>query len=229
MQLAAIIIQADLLTDNKETSMIRNVLIGVITALLFSTQVIAQQAFVEGVDYKLISPSVKTSNPDKVVVTELFWYGCPHCFRFEPIIQGWSQQLPDGVVFEQVPSIINPGWSEHARMFYALELMGVQDQVHKKIFDAIHRERKRLSGLDAISEFLAEQGIDEKKFRDTYVSFPVDSKMRKNGKRESGYGHSGVPSVVVNGKYLTSGSMAGSYGRLLNIVDYLAAKEQASR
>ena len=94
---------------------------GLCLMLFLSTQVMAQQAYVEGKDYQAISPSVKTSNPDKVVVTEVFWYGCPHCFRFEPYAEKFAATLPDGVIFEQVPSVLNPRWTEHARAFYSLK------------------------------------------------------------------------------------------------------------
>ena len=196
-----------------------------ISGVLLATPVIAQQAFTEGVDYKRIDPVVKTTNPDKVVVTEIFWYGCPHCFRFEPFVEKWAKSLPEGVVFEQLPSALNPQWVVHARTFYALKFMGAQEQLHGKLFNAIHIKRQRIDNLDSIAKFVAEQGFDEKQFRKHYNSFPVDSQVRKNKKIEQRYGHQGVPAVVVNGKYLVTGSMAGSFDRMLKIIDFLAADE----
>jgi len=196
-----------------------------ISGLLLAPPVIAQQAFTEGVDYQRIDPVVKTTNPDKVVVTEIFWYGCPHCFRFEPVVEKWAGSLPAGVVFEQLPSSLNPHWTEHARTFYALKMMDVLEQMHAKLFEAIHIKRQRLDSLDSIAKFVAGQGFDEKLFRQHYASFPVDSQVRKNKKIEQRYGHQGVPAVVVNGKYLTTGSMAGSYDRMLKIIDFLVADE----
>ena len=196
-----------------------------ISGVLLATTVFAQQAFIEGVDYKRIDPVVKTTNPDKVVVTEIFWYGCPHCFRFEPFVEKWAKSLPEGVVFEQLPSALNPSWIVHARTFYALKFMGARKQLHGKLFDAIHLKRQRLNDLDSIAKFVAEQGFDEKHFRKQYNSFPVDSQVRKNKKIEQRYGHQGVPAVVVNGKYLVTGSMAGSFDRMLKITDFLVADE----
>lgn len=207
--------------------MIKKWALGLITAILFSTQVAAQQAYVAGVDYQVISPAVKTSHPDKVVVTEIFWYGCPHCFRFEPYVEDWQKTIPQGVVFEQVPSVLNASWSTHARAFYALKLMGVQEQVHRKLFDALHVKRKRLNSIDQLAEFVADQGFDEKLFRDSYASFPVDTQIRKSGQIEKRYGHNGVPAIIINGKYLASGSMAGSNDRLIKIIDFLVANELA--
>lgn len=205
--------------------MFRRWLPGLILALLFTTQAAAQQAFKEGVDYQPIDPVVKTSDPGKVVVTEMFWYGCPHCFRFEPYVEHWVNTMPPGVVFEQVPSVLNPRWTEHARTFYAFKLMGELEQAHKAFFDAIHIKRQRLTSLDTIANFVAEQGLDEEKFREFYFSFPVDTQIRKNQQTEKRYGHSGVPAVIVNGKYLISASMAGSFDRMLKIMDFLVAKE----
>ncbi|MCP3690330.1 MAG: thiol:disulfide interchange protein DsbA/DsbL [Gammaproteobacteria bacterium] len=203
---------------------------GLIVGLLLCTPLLAQQAFVADTDYELIEPAVKTSDPEKVVVTEVFWYGCPHCFRFEPYIEEWAATLPDGVVFEQVPSILNPRWSDHARTYYTLQLMGELkqdegDSIHRKLFDAIHIQRKRLDTADTIAKFVGQQGVDENQFRQTYSSFQVDALLRKNMQRERKYGHSGVPAIIVNGKYLTSGSMAGSNKRLIEVIDYLVSSE----
>jgi len=196
-----------------------------VSGLLLAMPVSAQQAFIEGVDFERIDPVVKTSNPDKVVVTEVFWYGCPHCYRFEPFVERWIETLPEGVIFEQLPSSLNSSWMVHARTFYAMKMMGIQDKLHGKLFDAIHKERQRLNSLDTIAKFVAEQGFDEKAFREYYNSFPVDSQVRKNRKTEQRYGHQGVPAVVVNGKYLTTGSMAGNYDRLIKIINFLVADE----
>ena len=205
--------------------MLKKWIFALISGVLLSTPVVAQQAFIEGVDYQSIDPIVKTSDPGKVVVTEVFWYGCPHCFRFEPVIEKWAASLPEGVVFEQLPSSLNPSWVEHARTFYALKMMGVQEQLHAKIFEAIHIKRQRLTGLDIIAKFVADQGFDEKAFRKHYASFPVDSQVRKNKKIEQRYGIHGVPAVIVNGKYLTNGSMAGNYERMIEIINFLVAGE----
>ena len=205
--------------------MIKRWLAGLALVFMFSGSAIAQMAFVEGADYQTISPAVKTSQPDKVVVTEIFWYGCPHCFRFEPYVNRWSADLPDGVVFEQVPSSLNPRWTEHARAYYSFQLMGVLEKTHEAFFDAIHLKRQRLNSLDSIAEFVADRGLDEKAFREHYFSFPVETQIRKNNQNEKRYGHKGVPAVIVNGKYLVTGSLAGSNERMIEIMNFLVAKE----
>ena len=207
--------------------MIKRFLMGIVALMFVSGSAFAQSPFVDGTDYQTISPAVKTSQPDKVVVTEIFWYGCPHCFRFEPYVERWSASLPDGVVFEQVPSSLNPRWTEHARAFYAFKMMNALDQTHKALFDAIHLERQRLNSLDTLAEFASNLGLDEKLFRENYFSFPVETQVRKNIQKEKRYGHSGVPAVIVNGKYLVSASLAGSNERMIEIMNYLVAKELA--
>jgi thiol:disulfide interchange protein DsbA len=207
--------------------MMKRWLLGLALCVMFSGSAIAQMAFVEGSDYQPITPAVKTTQPDKVVVTEIFWYGCPHCFRFEPYVEKWSAKLPDGVVFEQVPSSLNPRWTEHARAYYSFQLMGQLEQTHRAFFDAIHLKRERLADLDAIAGFVADRGLDEKVFREYYSSFPVETQIRKNVQREKRYGHNGVPAVIVNGKYLVSASLAGSNERMIQIMNFLVAQELA--
>lgn len=196
-----------------------------IIPLLFMLSPSQAQEFDEGVEYVKINPPVKTSDPDKVVVTEIFWYGCPHCYRFEPYIERWQQSMPEGVLFEQLPSVLNASWMEHARTFFALDAMGAIDEVHHKLFTAIHLQNKRLNSIDTIAAFVAEQGVDEKEFRDHYHSFPVDTSVRKSRQLEKKYGHGGVPAIIINGKYRTSGSMAGSNSGIIKVIDFLVKKE----
>ena len=205
--------------------MIKRWLAASLVLLSFTATVNAQSIFNEGTDYQVIPTPVKTGQPDKVVVTEIFWYGCPHCFRFEPFVERWAANLPAGVVFEQVPSSLNPRWTEHARAYYSFKVMDVLDKTHKALFDAIHLKRQRLTSLDTLAEFVAELGLDEKAFREAYFSFPVETQIRKNIQMEKRYGHRGVPAVIVNGKYLVSASLAGSNQRMIEIMSYLVAKE----
>jgi protein dithiol oxidoreductase (disulfide-forming) len=198
-------------------------------ALLFGFSSTWAATFEAGVEYAVLNQPVTTSDPGKVVVTEMFWYGCPHCFRLEPYIEKWSQTKPDGVVFEQIPSVLNPGWIEHSRAFFALQMMGETEKVHNKLFNALHIQRQRLNNVDALAKFVADLGVDEKQFRENYHSFPVDTLIRKNRQKERKYAHEGVPAIIVNGKYRTSASMAGSNARLIEVVDFLVKKELAAK
>jgi len=207
--------------------MIKKALVLILPLLLVFTG--AQADFDEGIEYVKLKNPVKTSNPDKVVVTELFWYGCPHCFRFEPYIERWDAAKPEGVVFEQVPSVLNPRWSEHARAYFALEMMGETEKVHKALFRALHLQNRRINSVDTLAAFVKEMGVDEKKFRENYHSFPVDTLVRKSKQKERKYGHQGVPAIIINGKYRTSASQAGSNARMIDVINYLVNKELSAK
>lgn len=196
-----------------------------IFVLLASFTSVYAEEFDEGIEFIQLNSPVKTVNPDKVVVTEMFWYGCPHCFQLESYMQKWKQSIPEGVEFQEVPSVLNPSWMEHARAFFALDMMGVRAKVHSKLFNAIHVQNKRLNSLDTLSTFVAGLGVDEQQFREHYHSFPVDTKVRKSRNKERKYGHRGVPAIIINGKYRTSASMAGGNARMVQVVDYLVEKE----
>jgi len=180
--------------------------------------------YTEGVNYKKITPQ-PTDTGSKIEVLEFFWYGCPHCYAFEPYINAWKKTKPANVEFVRVPAIFRPDWEVQARAYYALSNMGVVEELHEKIFNAIHKNRKRLNKKNLITDFVVENGVDRKKFEAEYSSFSVDSMVRKAKKKQTAYKIQGVPSVAVNGKYLTSGSMSGSYENLIKIIDYLVAKE----
>jgi len=180
--------------------------------------------FQEGKHYNSITPQ-QTDTGDKIEVLEFFWYGCPHCYSFEPYITAWKKNKPANVEFSRVPAIFRPDWEIQARTYYALSSMGKIEEVHIKIFEEIHKKRKRLFTKDQMVSFLVKQGIDKDEFQKHYDSFSVESMVRKAKKKQKAYRISGVPTVVINGKYTSSGSMAGSYENLLKVMDHLIAEE----
>ena len=182
--------------------------------------------FVEGVDYKKLAQQA-TETGDKIEVLEFFWYGCPHCYSFEPYIKAWKKTKPANVVFKRVPAIFRPDWEVQARAYYALSNMGVIEAQHGKIFEALNKKKSRLklNTKELITDFVVKNGVDEKKFLAEYSSFAVDSMVRKAKKKQAGYQIQGVPSIAINGKYLTSGSMSGSYENMIKIIDALIERE----
>jgi len=192
--------------------------------LMVSSVVLHAADFTEGVNYKKVTPQ-STETGDKVEVLEFFWYGCPHCYAFEPYISAWEKTKPANVEFVRVPAVFRPDWEVQARTYYALKNMGVVEDLHGKIFTAIHKDRQRLNTKEALTDFVVKNGVDRKKFEAEYNSFSVDSMVRKAKKKQTAYKIQGVPSVAVNGKYLTSGSMSGSYENLIKIIDYLVKEE----
>ncbi|EIJ41560.1 putative dithiol-disulfide isomerase involved in polyketide biosynthesis [Beggiatoa alba B18LD] len=175
--------------------------------------------------YTLINPPQPTTTADKVEVTELFWYGCPHCFSFEPHINAWLSKKADYIEYVRVPAVFNNNWALHAKAYYTAEALNVVDKLHTALFNAIHLQKKRLADEASIMEVFKENGVSEEDFKKTFNAFVVDSRMRRANVLSVGYGATGVPAVIVNGKYLLSSDKTGGYDNLLKIVDYLAEKE----
>lgn len=192
--------------------------------LLVSSTVLQAAGYTEGVEYKALPPQ-PTDTGDKIEVLEFFWYGCPHCYTFEPYIKAWKKTKPENVEFVRVPAIFRPDWEVQARTYYALTNMGVIEDLHEKIFAAIHNDKKKLNTKEQLTDFVVQSGVDRKKFEEEYKSFSVDTMVRKAKKKQTAFKIQGVPSIAVNGKYLSSGSMSGSYGNLVKILDFLIAKE----
>lgn len=189
-------------------------------------------AFADSVDdyYQQIRPAQPTQAPEgKIEVAEVFWYGCPHCYAFEPILESWLKTKPDDVVFRRIPGVLNKNWVPHAKAYFTAEKLGILEKIHKPLFDAIHKERRRIFTEDQLRDFFEEQGVDPDEFNKIYNSDEVETKTKQAFFLARGYRLTGVPSVVVNGKYLTSGSLAGSYENLLKVVNYLIEKERGAQ
>lgn len=183
--------------------------------------------FVEGQHYQALPFAVKTRDPAVVEVVELFWYGCPHCFRLEPAVDSWKAAMPAGVSFEQVPAVLGRSWEPHARAFWTAKALGVQDQVHQPIFNAIHLERERLVREDDVRELFARYGVDESAFNAQWRSFGVESRLKQTESRINAYGITGVPAFIVNGKYRVTETTAGGQAALFDVINYLIQQEKA--
>lgn len=192
--------------------------------LLVNSALLQAADYSEGTHYKKLPPE-QISSGEKVEVQEFFWYGCPHCYSFEPYLKTWEKTKPANVELVRVPAIFRPEWEVQARAYYALSNMGKIDELHEKFFRAINKDKQRLDKKELIADFVEKNGVDRKAFLAEYDSFSVDGMARKAKKKIKAYQIQGVPSIVVNGKYLTSGSMAGSYDNMLKITNYLIAKE----
>ena len=189
----------------------------------------AGAAAVAGRDYVSISPPLPTDSGGKVEVLEFFWYGCPHCFDLEPALTKWVKNLPKDVEFKRVPAIFRESWVPGAKLYYALEAMGELDRLHKDVFDAIHADRTNLFDEKILTEWLSKKGVDRKKFGETYSSFSVQSKVQRAMQITQASKIQGVPAVAVQGKYVTSNSIAGGMDGIFPILDDLIAKVRAER
>ncbi len=184
-------------------------------------------AFEEGKDYDRVIPPLPGGSDGKVEVVELFWYGCPHCFKFEPFVKQWREEKPDYIEFKQFPAIFsNPVWKLHAKVFFTAEILGVSDKIHTAMFDALHIKRLRMRDKDSIMQLFEQFGVDKDKFKKTFDSFAVNAKVNRAQDLSKKYGIDGVPAIIVNGKYSIDAGKAGSYERMLEMADYLAEKEK---
>jgi thiol:disulfide interchange protein DsbA len=205
--------------------MLKKVLI-IFSMLLVISGTACAETYQEGKHYKLVDQP-RTIDSDKIEVLEFFWYGCPHCYSFEPYISKWKQGKPDNVEFVRVPATFQSLWTLHARAYYALQMLGVGEQIHPKFFSEIHNKKNYMKTLDALTVFVQEHGVGRSEFIDAMNSFTVESNVRKATKLVKDYDLNGVPAIAVNGKYLISASMAGSYDNMIKIMNYLIEKESA--
>jgi protein dithiol oxidoreductase (disulfide-forming) len=177
---------------------------------------------VEGKDYIRLGTPLPAPASGKIEAIEFFWYGCPHCNNFEPMLDAWSRKLPADVVFRRVPvAFRDEPYVAHQRIYYALEEMKLTEAMHRKVFAAIHVDHQRLDKPADIAAFMKKNGVDEAKFLESYNGFSVQSKARQASQLAQAYKIDGVPAMGVQGRYFTSASLTGSPERALAVVDFL--------
>ena len=186
--------------------------------------------FEAGTHYELLTPAQPTvgGGVGKVEVAEVFMFGCPHCAAFEPHLQSWLKTAPAYVSFVRIPAVWNAVAELHARAYYTAEALGKTAEIDGPFFDEIHVKHNMLDSEDKLAAFFAQFGVDDKKFRNTFESFAVDAKVSRAQDLVKRYKVPGTPAVVVAGKYLTNGAMAGAYDTWFAIIDELAAREHAA-
>ncbi len=184
--------------------------------------------FLEGADYQLLDRELPriTEPGDGVEVVELFWYGCPHCYRLEPTLDAWlANGKPADADFIRMPALLNPNWAIHAQAYYTAVALGLVDQTHGPMMRAIHEDRQRLDDAEALQRFFAQYGVSEADFERAFKSFQVHTEVNRAKKYGQQSGAQGVPAIIVAGKYLTSVTQAGSPEDLIQVINYLVAKE----
>jgi thiol:disulfide interchange protein DsbA len=185
------------------------------------------ERFQQGRHYTTLAVAQPTSvGPDKVEVVEVFWYGCPHCYTLDPYVKAWlAKGLPENVEFVRVHAALNRGWQVHARVFYTAEALGILDEVHDDLFREIHVNRNPLNTQERLVEFFAAHGVSESDFLDAFNSMGVQTNLRRADAQVRRYRITGVPAIVVNGKYVTGADKAGGYEQLFEVIEFLIAKE----
>lgn len=196
----------------------------------FALPTAAQEApdgFVAGKDYTEIPRPVKTADPTKVEVVEVFWYGCIHCYRLEPALESWAARQPDDVHFLRLPAIWAKPMELHAAMYYTNQVLGLHQQMHMPIFAAMHERENPLKSEKAILKFVVTQGVeDTEKYARTLSSFGVSSQVLQAKSKMGAYRVSGTPALVINGKYQLTPGQAGGPQRMFAVANALIARER---
>ncbi|MFV0477035.1 MAG: thiol:disulfide interchange protein DsbA/DsbL [Parahaliea sp.] len=208
--------------------MFKNLIASLTLTLLVPVAAFAQE-WVEGENYDLIIPPMHTEDSDKIEVTEFFWYGCGHCYNFEPLVTQWKKTLPDDVKAVSSPAVWNKPMEMHARAFYAAQVLGVLDTMHPALFQAMNVDRKRLSSDDEIKAIFVANGVSGDDFDKAYNSFGVSSQARQANARARTAKITGTPEMAVAGKYRISTAKAGGQANMLKVASFLIEKERTER
>lgn len=179
--------------------------------------------------YHNLEKPFPVSTGNDIEVAELFWFGCGHCFALEPHLKSWLNSKPANAKFKKVPAIFSKSWEFHGKAFYTMQALNVPDSAYDDFFSQIHVKKRRLNNLNALVSFLAPYGKDKKMVENAFDSFAVDSQLRNAIKITKASGARGVPAIVVDGKYLTSQTDAGSTALMFDVVDKLVAKSASER
>lgn len=179
--------------------------------------------------YETLTPAQPVQNPDKIEVIEFFWYGCPHCYSLEPSMLAWLKTKPENVEFIRQPAVFSDVWGKHAKAFFTAEALGIGEKVHADFFDAIQNKKQKLTSEDELAKFFAAHGVKDEDFRAAYNSFMVDAKMRQAETMGARYGITGVPAIIVNGKYRVTASTAKSQENMIAVTNQLIQQEAQTK
>lgn len=206
----------------------------ILTALLLlvSTQLMAAPQL--GKEFRQTAQAIPSDTPAKIEVIELFWYGCPHCYHLEAPLSAWVKKLPQDVTFKRVPGVPRQDWAPMAKAYYTLEALGLVDKLHVPLFDAIHKQKTlNPTNEKAAIDWIAKQaGLDHKKVAETFNSFSVNTKVMRAVQVFRASGATGVPALIIDGKYLTSSTMAGGNDEVIKVADYIISnvrKDKAAK
>jgi thiol:disulfide interchange protein DsbA len=199
-------------------------------SLLASTAHASPDAPKAGVDDTVLPQPQPVSVPaGKIEVIEFFWYGCPHCADFEPKLEAWAKTKGDDVVLRRIPVAFRPDFEPHSRLFHALDVLGVAEQLTPKVFNEIQVNKNYLLTPEAQAAFVAKNGVDPKKFLDAYNSFGVQSAVKRDATMLNDYHVDGTPTLVVQGKYATSPALTNSLDGAVKVVSWLDAQIRANK
>jgi protein dithiol oxidoreductase (disulfide-forming) len=194
-------------------------------SLLLVSPWIHAQNFEEGVHYREIMEQQSTQTGDKVEVRELFWYHCPHCYALHGPMEAWKGAMPANAEYVAMPAVLGESWEFHARVFYTLVALGIQEEFNEALFDAIHKAPRPLNRVfdpQRVAQWLEDAGgPPSAEFMNAFQSFAVDTQTRNAVLMTRLYDISGVPSVVVDGRFVTTVTMAGNYDTFFKVIEHL--------
>jgi len=193
--------------------------------IILSFLILGMHSYAYAQKYVQISTEKQQESKD-IIVYEFFWYGCPHCFNLEPTMDRIEADLEDDTKVMKIPVALRKSWVTHAKLYYALEQMEKTDDMHNLIFEEIHIENNRLATEDQIVRFLEKHGIDTAEFLEKFNSFGTEARIKKSSNLARKYQINSVPTIIVNGRYLTSGSYVSSYDELYSVVNLLIERER---
>ncbi len=196
---------------------------GLILLALSFGMIAPTHAAAEGEDYRMVDTDVE-SPEGQILVQEFFWYGCPHCYHLEAELEPWLERLGADVVFERHALALGQHWLPLTQAFYAAEALDAVEDTHSAVFLAIHEDGNRLEDAEAIADFYAEQGVDRDAFLEAFNGFAVQNQIRKTGQVAQAAGVRGVPSILIDGRYLVTGRLAGGNAQMLEVADELIAE-----
>ena len=179
--------------------------------------------------YTTLKDALPVENPDKIEVAEFFWYGCIHCYNLEPLLETWVPKLPADIQFRRIPAVFNERWAHDAAIFYAFEVLGVLDKLHRPLFDAIHKDRLKTDNPAALGEWLTKNGLEPKKFEATMKSFGVQSKLKRAAQLTGASRIDGTPALMVQGRYTISAEQGKSREGMLSVAESLAGQVRKTR
>ena len=204
-------------------------LMGGCLAMLMLFPALARAEFAEGREYLQVPFPTAVETGNKVEVREIFWYGCPHCYVLEPGLARWLKKLPANAQFVRTPATASPRWVIHAQANYTFEALGAMDKLHNAFFKAVQEQPGAFNDENAIADLVARHGIDRKKFTEAFNSFGVRLKLEKAKQVNQDLNINSVPTMVVDGKYLTSAAMAGGEEPMFKLLDQLISKAAKER
>jgi thiol:disulfide interchange protein DsbA len=189
----------------------------------------AQNKPTEGTEFKLVQPPQPVESGNKVEVLEFFQYSCPHCFAFNPDLEAWRKKLPTDVEYKRIHINWDNSTLNHTKIYYSLEQLGKVNEVHEKVFTAIHVNKKRMLDPEEIADLMAANGIDRKQWLDMFNSFSIATRASKAMQIWRGYKIDGTPTLGCDGRFITSPSMVGSRTGSLAVLDFLIQRARTER